>query len=83
MREVRTTATGDSVAWCFRQCVTRLSHAKTAERIDVLFEAETLGTQETLYWTTVPTFHRFDAAFDELLQLIVYQSGASLLWTQL
>jgi len=47
MREMRPIATDDPVAWysCLSVCqvVKWLRHAETAERIDVLYEVETLG----------------------------------------
>jgi len=38
-------ATDDHVAWCDSQSVTRLSPARTAERIEVLFKRKTVEGQ--------------------------------------
>jgi len=47
MHEIRTIAMGDPGV-CFLS-VMRAGYVKTAERIDVLFEMQTPGIQETLY----------------------------------
>jgi len=47
--------------------VTRLRCANTAERIEVLFGVETLGTQGSWQGSNFP--HGFDAAFAKLLWL--------------
>jgi len=63
------------VAYCDRlsrsmvcQSVTRLSCAKTAKRIEVLFEVKTLVDQGTLYYMGA---RRFDATFAKLLRPFV------------
>jgi len=63
-----TIATDVLVAGCVCLSLTRLSPAKTAERIEVLFEVETLGSPRNTELRRRSYFlHIFDAAFAKLL----------------
>jgi len=48
----------DPVAWCVSQLFTRLRCTKTAGRIEVLFELETLGDQKYIVFDGVRIFLR-------------------------
>jgi len=75
MHSMQPTVTDDLTAWCDNLSVTRLRCAKTAERVDVLFEAETLADSRhiVLYGAPIPLQGErgFDAAFVKLLWLFV------------
>jgi len=72
MHKMLTIATSVPVAWCVNLSVTLLRPAKTAERIDVLVEVETVGDPRNIVLNggpDLPTGRGFDAAFAKTLWL--------------